>query len=490
MAVDDDDEEEHAPLQPTPATCDVDTWSPSFSMDIDAQQRAADDEFLRSFLESDAEVEYTSLWQCIQHNRKAIAVNGFIILFLIAYTTLGGFVFLHFEYNYAQYIQYNETREKTICIERLLNGDNRLRLTRASDVAAVIAERCLKQKIKDDRMQWSFKSAALYSLGILTTLGYGKIEPQTINGRIFTVIYGFLGIPLTVILLTNFGRYLEKLAHSLRRILCCRKKKASEDAETVSGSTLFFIVVVYLVVGALMIPMFSGNFDFFNGIYYAFICLTAIEYGDIIPQSNWLLPISVFYMCTGLAISTIALDIGSLYVRKLHFIGKKIKNIANIRIWFGAKDLEVRELITAVGQNIGIDQNVMADIDIDTLVKTAIQVKLGRLSRVPQTHMIVEGIWPPELVPLFLKDGQFPLFVDSEEDLTNLKPKKQSVRFEEDLLSEIDDTTTLSEATRTHSSRLSPVPPQRPARLVPISEVNRLQPKNFSKTSSTLPSNL
>ncbi|CAI5440267.1 unnamed protein product [Caenorhabditis angaria] len=105
---------------------------------------------------------------------------------------------------------------------------------------------------------------------------------------------------------------------------------------------------------------------------------------------NWFVPISVFYMCTGLAISTIALDIGSIYVRKLHFIGKKIKNIANIRIWFGARNLEVRELITAVGQNIGIDQNVIADIDIDTLVKTAIQVKLGRLSRVPQTHMIVE----------------------------------------------------------------------------------------------------
>ncbi|CAI5440270.1 unnamed protein product [Caenorhabditis angaria] len=98
--------------------------------------------------------------------------------------------------------------------------------------------------------------------------------------------------------------------------------------------------------------------------------------------------------------------------------------------------LEVRELITAVGQNIGIDQNVIADIDIDTLVKTAIQVKLGRLSRVPQTHMIVEGIWPPELVPLFMKDGQFPLFVDSEDDLRDLKqpppPKKFSVRFEDE----------------------------------------------------------
>lgn len=125
----------------------------------------------------------------------------------------------------------------------------------------------------------------------------------------------------------------------------------------------------------------------------------------------------------------------------------------------------MRELITAVGQNIGIDQNVIADIDIDTLVKTAIQVKLGRLSRVPQTHMIVEGIWPPELVPLFMKDGQFPLFVDSEDDLTDLRPKKFSVHFEDEpMISEIDDTSD-SEAANdksvTTSSRLSPVPPRR-----------------------------
>ncbi|CAI79227.1 Potassium channel domain-containing protein [Caenorhabditis elegans] len=407
---------------------------------------------------------FFGLGRCLQHNRRAIAVNGFIIVFLIIYTTIGGFIFLNFEFEYQQYMKQNATLEKRLCIESLLNRDNRLRLTRASDVAAAIAERCLTENVKDDRMQWSFKSAALYSLGILTTLGYGKIEPQTINGRISTVIYGFFGIPLTVILLTNFGRYLEAMATRFRRLISCRRRREDED-ENVSGSTLFFIVLVYLILGATMIPLMSGQFDFFNGIYYAFICLTAIEYGDIIPQNNWFLPISVFYMCTGLAISTIALDIGSIYVRKLHFIGKKIKNIANIRIWFGARNLEVRELITAVGQNIGIDQNVIADIDIDTLVKTAIQVKLGRLSRVPQTHMIVEGIWPPELVPLFMKDGQFPLFVDSEDDLTDMRPKKFSVHFEDEpMMSEIEDTSdseTAADKSQTTSSRLSPIPRRR-----------------------------
>ena len=54
-------------------------------------------------------------------------------------------------------------------------------------------------------------------------------------------------------------------------------------------------------------------------------------------------------------------------------------------------------------------------------VQNAIQVKEGRISRVPQTHMIMDGIWPPELVPLFLKDGGiFPPFVDADDSKTSV----------------------------------------------------------------------
>lgn len=52
----------------------------------------------------------------------------------------------------------------------------------------------------------------------------------------------------------------------------------------------------------------------------------------------------------------------------------------------------------------------------------AIQVKTGRLARVPQTQMIVDGIWPPALLPLFLKDGTFPDYVDAETIL--IRPPK------------------------------------------------------------------
>ncbi|EPB67618.1 hypothetical protein ANCCEY_13292 [Ancylostoma ceylanicum] len=243
--------------------------------------------------------------------------------------------------------------------------------------------------------------------------------------------------------------------------------------------------------------MMHGQIDFLNGIYFAFICLTAIEYGDLVPDKGVLRHFVLCVLKKKLVCKNTypmqlwkwpvqCRHIGSYYVRKLHYIGRKLRNIANIRIWFGAKNLQVKELITAVGQNIGISEHVMADIDLEHLIHTAIQVKMGRLSRVPQTHMIIEGIWPPELVPLFMKDGQFPLFVDSEDDLLDMGPKKTVVRFQDDVISDIDDTTS-ADRSATHSSRLSPVPRQknRPKVLSP-SFPDRVPSRTGSEASPSL----
>ena len=189
----------------------------------------------------------------------------------------------------------------------------------------------------------------------------------------------------------------------------------AEEEEQISPLTLVCIVLCYLLLGALLIDWLDEFVDFANGIYFAFLCLTAIEYGKLIPTDALYLPLVIGYICLGLSISTIALDIGSTYVKKLYYLGRKIRNIASIKIWFGAKHLRVRELLAALGHNIGLEPTVLCDLDLEQLISNAIQVKEGRLHRVPQTHMIMDGIWPPELVPLFLKDGQFPEWVDADE---------------------------------------------------------------------------
>lgn len=61
------------------------------------------------------------MFQCVRRHQKALAVNIAVVTFLIAYTLIGGFIFLHFEHNYAQFVKRNDTLAKKQCIESLLS---------------------------------------------------------------------------------------------------------------------------------------------------------------------------------------------------------------------------------------------------------------------------------------------------------------------------------------------------------------------------------
>lgn len=52
--------------------------------------------------------------------------------------------------------------------------------------------------------------------------GYGNIAPKTILGKGVTVVYALIGIPLTLVYLSNVGSLLSKMARSVfSRALCC-----------------------------------------------------------------------------------------------------------------------------------------------------------------------------------------------------------------------------------------------------------------------------
>ncbi|EDV44419.2 uncharacterized protein Dana_GF20348 [Drosophila ananassae] len=70
--------------------------------------------------------------------------------------------------------------------------------------------------------EWNFAKAFLYSLTVLTTIGYGNIAPRTTLGRIVTLAYAFFGIPLTLVYLSSTGSILARVAREVfSKALCC-----------------------------------------------------------------------------------------------------------------------------------------------------------------------------------------------------------------------------------------------------------------------------
>ncbi|XP_069956747.1 TWiK family of potassium channels protein 7 [Cherax quadricarinatus] len=73
--------------------------------------------------------------------------------------------------------------------------------------------------------QWTFAGSFLYSLTVITTIGYGSVAPKTVLGRVVTIIYALLGIPLMLLYLSSVGDLLSRALKWLWWRMCrCRRR--------------------------------------------------------------------------------------------------------------------------------------------------------------------------------------------------------------------------------------------------------------------------
>ncbi|KAM7540629.1 hypothetical protein Aperf_G00000034621 [Anoplocephala perfoliata] len=73
-----------------------------------------------------------------------------------------------------------------------------------------------------DDCKWSWAGAILFAVTVITTIGYGHAVPKTNTGKLLTIIYALIGIPLVVLYLTNIGDYLASLFRILYAKICRR----------------------------------------------------------------------------------------------------------------------------------------------------------------------------------------------------------------------------------------------------------------------------
>ncbi|CAD5222422.1 unnamed protein product [Bursaphelenchus xylophilus] len=85
--------------------------------------------------------------------------------------------------------------------------------------------------------QWTFTGAFLYSLTVITTIGYGNTAAKTYIGKTLTILFAIIGIPLMLLFLTNIGDVMAKIfrflyARSIRLkyklILWHKKRRAAK----------------------------------------------------------------------------------------------------------------------------------------------------------------------------------------------------------------------------------------------------------------------
>lgn len=86
---------------------------------------------------------------------------------------------------------------------------------------------------------------------------------------------------------------------------------------------------------------------------------------------------TLLYLLFGMALTSIALEVAANYLRKVHFMGRKMCNAPSVAVHFGGKDLTVSELFWAFGRENGLHDDVMLKFicRMDDFVATTIAQK-------------------------------------------------------------------------------------------------------------------
>ncbi|CAH0731529.1 unnamed protein product, partial [Brenthis ino] len=140
----------------------------------------------------------------------------------------------------------------------------------------------LKSEPHKAGQQWKFTGAFYYATTVLTTIGYGHSTPATIGGKLFTMFYAIVGIPLGLIMFQSIGERVNRLSSviikSIKRAMNCKQTHASEVDLICVVTTLSSLTIAG---GAAAFSKFEG-WSYFDSVYYCFITLTTIGFGDMV----------------------------------------------------------------------------------------------------------------------------------------------------------------------------------------------------------------
>lgn len=133
---------------------------------------------------------------------------------------------------------------------------------------------------------WSFGQSFFFSSTIVTTIGYGHVHPLSEGGKIFSIIYAIIGIPMTFILISALvERFLIPTTFILN-YMNSRLKHLYESFNIRVLHLMFIGILLFLlfmVFPAMIFSKLEEDWNFLDAIYYCFISLTTIGLGDYIP---------------------------------------------------------------------------------------------------------------------------------------------------------------------------------------------------------------
>jgi len=270
-----------------------------------------------------------------------------------------------------------------------------------------------KSKEASSNLSWRFPNSLYYTISLLTTIGYGDIAPQTALGKLFTIVYAMIGIPLTFILLSDLGsvfthflkfayaltlnleregyfnklkgkipilfilrdlspdskkrRHSKTLIEPLKQIspkpfidIAVNSYDETDDKFDFPLSVLLSIVFSYLSIGAIFSSLIC-KWSLLDGYYFCVVSLTKIGFGDVVMSEPKLWLFSIAYTLFGVAF--IALTLKYLEVKFKYLLIRTSQNVVGKIINFLNQLGYKLDIDDSFAETSTHDASVMIDAD-------------------------------------------------------------------------------------------------------------------------------
>ncbi|KAM4816635.1 potassium channel subfamily K member 5 [Urocitellus parryii] len=132
---------------------------------------------------------------------------------------------------------------------------------------------------------WNWPNAMIFAATVITTIGYGNVAPKTPAGRLFCVFYGLFGVPLCLTWISALGKFFGGRAKRLGQFLTRRGMSLRKAQITCTAIFIVWGVLVHLVIPPFVF-MVTEEWDYIGGLYYSFITISTIGFGDFVAGVN------------------------------------------------------------------------------------------------------------------------------------------------------------------------------------------------------------
>lgn len=135
------------------------------------------------------------------------------------------------------------------------------------------------------RTTWDWPNSVVFAASIVTTIGYGNVAPKTVSGRLFCILYGLFGIPLCLVWISELGSFFGDRAKRLSQVLIRKGISVKKVQFICTALFLLWGLMVHLVIPPFVF-MSLEDWNYLEGIYFSFITLTTVGFGDYVAGVN------------------------------------------------------------------------------------------------------------------------------------------------------------------------------------------------------------